>query len=54
MSVVDVGFLKAEGARLLGTRVSQVRPDAAAVVEIIDLDAAAVRAMLASRTAPTA
>lgn len=30
---VDVGFLKAEGARLLGTRASMVRPDAQAVVD---------------------
>jgi hypothetical protein len=32
VGLVDVGFLKAEGARLLGTRTSQVRPDAEAVV----------------------
>lgn len=33
IGLVDVGFLKAEGARLLGTRTGQVRPDAEAVVE---------------------
>ena len=42
IGLVDVGFLKAEGARLLGTRTGQVRPDAEAVVDwfkSLDVDA---------------
>jgi hypothetical protein len=33
IGLVDVGFLKAEGARMLGTRRGQVRPDAEAVID---------------------